>query len=94
MIESIPHRAGACLLAALAPLSTALADPAAVQPPVITITADRVEEPVSQTASSITIVPASTIEKFGVKGVADVLEAKAGTGEHGFYDHDGSAVPW
>jgi NAD(P)-dependent dehydrogenase (short-subunit alcohol dehydrogenase family) len=29
-----------------------------------------------------------------VKGVIDVVEAKAGTGEHGFYDHDGSVVPW
>jgi NAD(P)-dependent dehydrogenase (short-subunit alcohol dehydrogenase family) len=28
------------------------------------------------------------------KGVIDVVEAKAGTGEHGFYGHDGKAVPW
>lgn len=28
------------------------------------------------------------------KGVIDVVEAKAGTGEHGFYGHDGKQVPW
>ena len=28
------------------------------------------------------------------KGVIDVVEAKAGTGAHGFYSHDGAAVPW
>src|SRR5579864_8058171 len=28
------------------------------------------------------------------RGVIDVMEAKAGTGEHGFYSHDGSAVAW
>jgi len=28
------------------------------------------------------------------KGVIDVVEAKAGTGEHGFYGHDGKTVPW
>ena len=28
------------------------------------------------------------------KGVIDVVEAKAGTGQHGFYGHDGNTVPW
>ncbi|HEX4098165.1 MAG TPA: SDR family oxidoreductase [Caulobacteraceae bacterium] len=28
------------------------------------------------------------------KGVIDVVEAKAGTGEHGFYGHDGKPMPW
>jgi len=28
------------------------------------------------------------------KGVIDVVEAKAGTGEHGFYSHDGDTVAW
>jgi len=28
------------------------------------------------------------------KGVIDVVEAKAGTGQHGFYGHDGKALPW
>ena len=29
-----------------------------------------------------------------IKGVVDVVEQKAGTGEHGFYNHDGAVVPW
>jgi NAD(P)-dependent dehydrogenase (short-subunit alcohol dehydrogenase family) len=28
------------------------------------------------------------------KGVIDVVEAKAGTGEHGFYGHDGKTIAW
>jgi NAD(P)-dependent dehydrogenase (short-subunit alcohol dehydrogenase family) len=28
------------------------------------------------------------------KGVIDVVEAKAGTGEHGFYSHEGKPIPW
>jgi NAD(P)-dependent dehydrogenase (short-subunit alcohol dehydrogenase family) len=28
------------------------------------------------------------------KGVIDVVEAKAGTGQHGFYGHEGAAVAW
>lgn len=28
------------------------------------------------------------------KGVIDVVEAKAGTGAHGFYNHDGATVGW
>jgi NAD(P)-dependent dehydrogenase (short-subunit alcohol dehydrogenase family) len=28
------------------------------------------------------------------KGVIDVVEAKAGTGQHGFYGHDGATIPW
>ena len=28
------------------------------------------------------------------KGVVDVVEAKAGTGQHGFYGHDGGTIPW
>ena len=28
------------------------------------------------------------------KGVIDVVEAKAGTGQHGFYGHDGAVIPW
>jgi len=29
-----------------------------------------------------------------VRGIVDVLEARAGTGEHGFVDYRGRAVPW
>ena len=28
------------------------------------------------------------------KGVIDLVEAKAGTGQHGFYGHDGKTIPW
>ncbi len=28
------------------------------------------------------------------RGVVDVLEAKAGTGDHGFYNHEGATVGW
>jgi hypothetical protein len=28
------------------------------------------------------------------KGVIDVVEAKAGTGQHGFFGHEGAAVAW
>jgi len=28
------------------------------------------------------------------KGMVDVVEAKAGTGQHGFYGHDGKVMPW
>jgi NAD(P)-dependent dehydrogenase (short-subunit alcohol dehydrogenase family) len=28
------------------------------------------------------------------RGVIDVVEAKAGTGAHGFYNQDGASVPW
>ena len=28
------------------------------------------------------------------KGVIDVVEAKAGTGQHGFYSHEGKEIPW
>jgi hypothetical protein len=26
--------------------------------------------------------------------VIDVIEAKAGTGQHGFYGHDGAIISW
>ncbi len=29
-----------------------------------------------------------------VKGIADVIEAKAGTLDHGFYDYAGKTIPW
>ena len=28
------------------------------------------------------------------KGVIDVVEAKAGSGQHGSYGHDGKTIPW
>ena len=34
-----------------------------------------------------------TVEQ-SAKGVVDVVEAKAGTGQHGFYGHNGETIPW
>ena len=46
--------------------------------PDITVTADRIEEPVGQTGASVTIIPRAEIEKLGTKGLADVLRGVAG----------------
>jgi vitamin B12 transporter len=54
--------------------SYALAD----ELPDITVTADRIEEPVGETGASVTIIPAAEVEKLGSKGLADVLRGVAG----------------
>ena len=46
--------------------------------PEITVTADRVEEPIGQTGASVTIIPGAEVEKLGTKGLADVLRGVAG----------------
>ena len=46
--------------------------------PAITVTAERVEQPVAQTGSSVTIVPREEVEKHGAKSVADILRDVAG----------------
>ena len=67
--------AGRLRSAALSARSLALA---ADQLPEITVTADRVEEPIGQTGASVTVIPAAEVEKLGTKGVADVLRDVAG----------------
>src|SRR5208282_862512 len=57
-----------------APASIARAD----ELPDITVTADRIEEPVSQTGASVTIIPRAEVEKLGTTGLADVLRGVAG----------------
>jgi vitamin B12 transporter len=42
------------------------------------VTPDRVEEPVSRTASSVTVIPAADIQKRGAKGFTDVLRGVPG----------------
>ena len=37
---------------------------------------------------------ASISVEESAKGLIDVVEAKAGTGQHGFYGHDGKIMPW
>ncbi|MGD0640890.1 MAG: TonB-dependent receptor [Roseiarcus sp.] len=46
--------------------------------PEVTVTADRIEEPIGQTGASVTIIPHAEIEKLGAKGLADVLRGVAG----------------
>ncbi len=46
--------------------------------PDITVTADRIVEPVGETGASVTIIPAPEVEKLGAKGLADVLRGVAG----------------
>lgn len=46
--------------------------------PEITVTADRIEEPVGESGASVTIIHAAEIEKLGTKGIADVLRGVAG----------------
>ncbi|WP_244395865.1 TonB-dependent receptor plug domain-containing protein [Beijerinckia indica] len=46
--------------------------------PALIVTADRVEEPISRTASSITIIPSEEIEKRGTFGLPNVLRGVPG----------------
>jgi vitamin B12 transporter len=46
--------------------------------PEITVTADRVQEPVSQTGSSVTVIPGSEVQKLGPNGLTQVLRSVAG----------------
>jgi len=48
------------------------------QIPELTVTADRIEEPVGQTGASVTIIPAEKIEKLGSLNLADALRDVAG----------------
>jgi vitamin B12 transporter len=44
----------------------------------ITVTADRLEEPVNATGSDVTVIPGSEIEKWGANGITEVLQAVVG----------------
>ncbi len=46
--------------------------------PDIVVTADRVQEAIGQVGSAVTVIPGSEIEKFGGRGLADVLRNVAG----------------
>ncbi len=78
MFKAAPRSAAraACVLAAIGGATT-LAPAYADQLPEIVVTADRVEEPIGQTGASVTVIPASEVEKLGTKGVADVLRGVA-----------------
>jgi vitamin B12 transporter len=45
----------------------------------ITVTADRVEEPVNSTGSDVTVIPGSRIQEWGANGVTEVLREVVGT---------------
>ena len=78
MIRKTAPGAALGVLIAAAPFSQVWADPPAQELPDIVITADRVPESIEKTGTSITVVPASEIEKWADKGVADVLRDVAG----------------
>jgi len=64
---------------AFAVLSATFSPGARADPlPEIVVTADRVEEPIGQTGASVTVIPASEVQKLGTKGLADVLRGVAG----------------
>jgi vitamin B12 transporter len=44
----------------------------------ITVTAERVEEPVNSTGADVTVIPGSQIEKWGAQGITQVLEEVVG----------------
>ena len=44
-----------------------------------TVTADRIEEPVSSTGSDVTVIPGSRIQEWGANGVTEVLREVVGT---------------
>ena len=79
MVKSFHRRQWSALLPLIICSHGAHADaPINIVLPEITITADRIEEPVGQTGSSVTIVPSSEIEKLGPKGMSDVLRSVVG----------------
>jgi vitamin B12 transporter len=77
--------AGVSLLSILSQLDGARAQDAQATPPSdfqalgdIEVTATRTEQPVAQSASAITVIPAAEIEKRGASGLADVLRGTPG----------------
>ncbi len=74
MFKALFPRATRAALIAIALTSVARAD----ELPEITVTADRIEEPIGQTGASVTIIPGAEVAKLGTKGLADVLRGVAG----------------
>jgi vitamin B12 transporter len=75
---SRPVRRAALILIALQGASALPFIARAQELPEITVTADRVAEPVSQTGSSVTIIPGSEVQKLGATGMTEVLRGVAG----------------
>jgi vitamin B12 transporter len=79
MFKAAPRSAAraACVVAAFCGAAT-LGPARADQLPEIVVTADRIEEPIGEIGASVTVIPASEVQKLGTKGVADVLRGVAG----------------
>jgi outer membrane cobalamin receptor len=67
----------ALLVAALQP-TLARAQATSEQLGEITVTADRVDEPVNATGSDVTVIPGSRIEQWGANGITEVLREAVG----------------
>ena len=75
------HQPSGCALAAVL-LAAALPGVARAQEsaalPDITVTADRVDEPVNATGSDVTVIPGSRIQQWGANGITEVLQEAVG----------------
>ena len=67
---------GVALFAAALPNVARAQEPAAL--PEITVTADRVDEPVNSTGSDVTVIPGSRIQQWGANGITEVLQEAVG----------------
>lgn len=66
----------ALLAAALPPNFARAQEPASLGE--ITVTADRIDEPVNATGSDVTVIPGSRIQQWGANGVTEVLREAVG----------------
>ena len=78
MFKAFFPRATRAALAAIALTGALTSIARADELPEITVTADRIEEPIGQTGASVTIIPGAEVAKLGSKGLADVLRGVAG----------------
>ena len=46
--------------------------------PEITVTADRIDEPVNSTGSDVTVIPGARIQQWGANGITEVLQEAVG----------------
>ena len=76
-------RAFVALLAAASPVGLARAEDAAAPPGAsqlgeITVTADRVTEPVNSVGSDVTVIPGARVRQWGANGITEVLRETVG----------------
>jgi vitamin B12 transporter len=63
----------ALALAALQPASVRAQDATPASVGDVTVTADRIEEPVNSTGSDVTVIPGSKVQEWGANGITEVL---------------------